>query len=69
MRLVDVTPLTYIPKNLFQIYSYISLKPVGQYSLVTVEFRKKTLRAVVIKTRPLNKLEVKKDLNYNWINI
>jgi len=64
MRLVDVTPLTYIPKNLFQIYSYISLKPVGQYSLVTVEFRKKTLRAVVIKTRPLNKLEVKKDLNY-----
>ena len=63
MQIIDLIPATKIPRNLAQIYTYHTRHRLKIGSLVLAPLAKRKIKAIVIKIRDFNKLEIK---NYDY---
>lgn len=63
MQIIDLIPATKIPRSLPQIYTYYSRKKLKIGSLVLAPLAKRRIKAMVVKIRNFNKLEIK---NYDY---
>lgn len=64
MQLIDIIPLTKIPKSRPQIYTYYARKKIKHGALVLVPIYRRNIKAIVVSVRKFNKLEIKK-LDFN----
>jgi len=63
MQIIDIVPATKIPRNLVQTYTYYTQHRLKIGSLVLAPLGQRKIKAIVIKIRDFNKLEIK---NYDY---
>ncbi len=63
MKIINLVPATKIPRNLAQIYTYYTRHRLKIGSLVLAPLAKRTIKAIVIRIRDFDKLEIK---NYDY---
>lgn len=58
MYLIEVTPITRLPRNQPQTLSYFNLENLKKYSLVLIDFRKQKLPAIIINSKNISEEKI-----------
>lgn len=58
MHLIEVIPITRLPRNQPQTLSYFSLENLKKYSLVLIDFRKQKLPAIIINSKNITEEKI-----------